>query len=210
MKLFLSSSSEALPLLMWKLPNKGKGAIVLFVANASDNIPGDHWWVKADKDALIRLGCKINEIDLRNISEGEFTKAINSSDLIHFCGGSTLYLISTIKKAGVGTIISKAVKQGKIMYSGTSAGSMIATDDMKLKLCKYDEEEKELVKTMTDYSGLGLVNFLIIPHINNKDFVESNKKMIEHLPGNPVALIFIDDNQAVWVEDNKFEIFEIK
>jgi dipeptidase E len=81
---------------------------------------------------------------------------------------------------------------------------------MKLKLCKYDEEEKELVKTMTDYSGLGLVNFLIIPHINNKDFVESNKKMIEHLPGNPVALIFIDDNQAVWVEDNKFEIFEIK
>ena len=209
MKLFLSSSTEALSLLSTKLPKKGKGAKVLFIANAADNISGDHWWVKADRDALIKLGCKINDIDLRNVSKADFTKMINSSDLIHFCGGSTLYLISTIKKVGVHTIISKAVRQGKIIYSGTSAGSMIAADDMKLKLCKYDDEEKELVKTMTDYSGLGLVNFLIIPHCNNNDFVESTKNMIGHLPENPAALILINDSQAVWVEDEKFEIVNV-
>ena len=209
MKLFLSSSNEALSLLSSKLPKKGKGAKVMFIANASDNIPGDHWWVKADRDALVKLGCTINEIDFRKISKADFTNAINSSDLIHFCGGSTLNLISTIKKAGIQDVISETVRKGKIMYSGTSAGSMIATDDMKLKLCKYDDEEKEMVKTITDYTGLGLVNFLIIPHTNNKDFVESNKKMIEHLSDNPAALIFINDSQAVWVEDKKFEILEI-
>lgn len=209
MKLLLSSSSEGLSLLFSKLPRNGKNLTVLFIANAADNIPGDHWWVRADMDVLSKQGCKINEIDLRNISKEDFTKAIDSSDLIHFCGGSTLNLISTIKRVGIQDVISNSVRNGRIVYSGTSAGSMIATDDMKLKLCKFDDEEKEIAKTVTDYTGLGLVNFLIIPHTNNKDFVESNKKMIEHLSDNPGALIFINDNQAVWVEDNKFEILEI-
>ncbi|MEN9523985.1 MAG: hypothetical protein RL536_54 [Candidatus Parcubacteria bacterium] len=108
---------------------------------------------------------------------------------------------------GLEDVLVDVVKSGKIIYSGTSAGSMIASSD--LKLSSYDEEEKDLVQKTNDFSGLGLVNFLIIPHTNNKDFAESNVSMVRRLSDNLQPLIFLDDNRALWVENGKLEIVKV-
>ncbi|MEK7184598.1 MAG: Type 1 glutamine amidotransferase-like domain-containing protein, partial [Patescibacteria group bacterium] len=129
---------------------------------------------------------------------------LKRANILHFCGGSVLYLISLIKEKGFAEMIVKAVKDDEIIYSGTSAGSMIASSD--LRLSSYDDEDAEFAKKMRDFSGLGLVNFLIIPHVNNKDCTKSNLQMIEHLPENLQTLIFINDDQAIWVDDGKLEI----
>ena len=122
---------------------------------------------------------------------------------------NTLNLISSyLPNNGKGVAdITRAVRADKIIYSGTSAGSMIASSD--LSLCSFDDDEKKYVEGKKDFSGIGFVNFLIIPHTNNKDFIKSNTQMIEHLADNPQTLIFINDNQAVWVNDKKFEILSI-
>jgi peptidase E len=59
---------------------------------------------------------------------------------------------------------------------------------------------------MDDFSGLGFVNFFILPHSNSKDFVKSNLRMVEKLPEYNQAVVALYDNQTIWVEDGKLEI----
>ncbi|HEY4496001.1 MAG TPA: Type 1 glutamine amidotransferase-like domain-containing protein [Candidatus Paceibacterota bacterium] len=207
MKLFLASANNSLSLIAKRLPKKGKGVKVLFIANASDNYSGDRWWIEADRNAFKKIGCEIIEVDLRKTNEKGFVNLLKTAQVIHFCGGSVLYLTSLIRERKLEKSLIKNVKQGKIVYSGTSAGSMITSSD--LRLSSYDDEDKEYAEKMKDFSGLGLVNFLIIPHTNNKDFVKSNIQMVEHLSENLQPLIFINDNQVVWVENDNFSILSV-
>ncbi len=208
MRLFLASSlDKTIDLLVQKSPTPLAGQKVLFIANAADNAEGDKWWIKTDREAFDRVGCSVIDIDLRKISVDEFNKEIEGANIIHFCGGSVLYLISLIKKQGLDKIITDAVSTGKIIYSGTSAGSMIVSKE--LSLCKYDDDEQKYMEGLIDFSGLGLVNFLILPHANSKDFVEANLHMVEKLPEYNQPLIILYDNQAVWVDEGKIEILTI-
>lgn len=206
MKLFLASSLGKIPSLCLKLL-KPKNKRVIFIANAADNHKGDKWWIKFDKDAFIKMGCNVFEVDMRQITKKDFKLELEKSDIIHFCGGSVLCLMTLIKKRDFAKLIVDFVRKNKIIYSGTSAGSMIVAED--LSLCVFDPDEKQYLKGMKDYKGLGLVNFMIIPHCNNKDFVKGNTEMVKYLPKVPQALIFIYDNQVVWVEDDKFEIVSV-
>lgn len=212
MKLFLASSFDEVAQLLPKKLGSVEGKKVLFVANASDNHTGDKWWIKTDRDAFEKLGCKMEDLDLRAVSSEELASQLQQADIIHFCGGSTLYLISLIKNRGLAQVITDFVGQDKIIYTGTSAGSMVPAKGLDLSI--YDAEEKpylEEAKGGDDhYAGLDLVNFLIIPHASNRDFLEANIETAKHLPENTTPLLFLNDNHAVWVEDEKFEILEAK
>src|SRR3989339_90949 len=202
MKLFLASSFDKTAELLKSKIKSLRCKKVIFIPNAGDNDKGDKWWIKTDRDAYLKLGCKVIDTDLRIVSKDAFTKLLKESDIIHFCGGSVIYLICLIKERGFDKLIVEYVKKDKIIYTGTSAGSMIVADDLTIDA--YDPDEKEFVDRMKDNSGLGLVNFLIIPHTNSKDFAKGNSKMVSELPEieSCQSLIFIYDNQAVWVEDD--------
>ena len=207
MKLFLASSFDKVArVFKKKLGGKTRGKKVILIANAADNDKGDKWWVKADQEAFLKLGCKVQDVDLRSVSKKDFSDLLVQSDVIHFCGGSVIYLICLIKERGFVKLITDAVRKGKIIYTGTSAGSMIVAEDLTIDA--YDPDEQEFVARMKDNSGLGLVNFLIMPHTNSKDFALGNAKMVSELPEIKTcqSLIFLYDNQAIWVEDNKLEI----
>src|SRR3989344_4609707 len=199
MKLFLASSlDKTVPLILKAFGQSIRGGKVVFVANAADNHKGDKWWVESDRKAFESLGCKIENMDLRNIDEGKFRSVVKGADIIHFCGGSVLYLISLIRKQRIAGTLTELVKSGDLFYSGTSAGSMIVASD--LSLCKYDPEEKDIVENVSDFTGLGIVDFMIIPHADNSGFVEGNKKIMQHLPEYSEPLVVIYDNQVVMVE----------
>lgn len=207
MKLFLASSLDGTAeLLQETLSIPLKGARVLFSANAADKHKGDKWWVASDREAFVRLGCEIVDVDLRSTPGEQLKERLDNVQILHFCGGSVLYLISLIKEKQLDSVIKDYVKSEKIIYTGTSAGSMIAADD--LALCVHDPEELDYidVKKVKDFKGLGLVKFLILPHCNNQGFVEANKKMVENMAKENQPLIFIYDNQAVYVENDDFKV----
>jgi len=203
---FLASSFIETANLFKKKTGKTRGKKVIFIANASDTHKGKTWWVDDDRQSFKKLGCQVKNIDLRIISKKDLEKVLQESDIIHFCGGSVLYLINLLREKGFDKLIIDFVRKDRIIYTGTSAGSMIVAEDLKLSY--YDPEETEYidVKKMKDFSGLKFVNFLIIPHTNNKDFSKGNVEMVKYLSKFSQSLIFIYDNQAVWVEDDKFEI----
>lgn len=207
MKLFLASSlDKTLPLLLQKFFKPPQKTKVIFIANAADPFD-DKWWVDLDRQAFLKSGFEIIEVDLKNITEDRFTEQVQNADILHICGGSVFYLLSLLKKSTFHKTITGAVRKNKIFYTGTSAGSVIVSPS--LEIYKYDPEEKKFFDPKSDFSGLNFVNFLIVPHCNNPEFVEANKAVIEHSPKFPIPLIFIQDNQVVWVEDNKFEILSL-
>ena len=206
MKLFLASSFDKTASLLAKNCGEIKDKNVIFIANAADTHKGDTWWIDTDRQAFIKLGCKVNDVDLRVITKNDLEKLLKEYDIIHFCGGSVLYLINLLRGRAFDKLITNFVRKNEIIYTGTSAGSMIAAKDLKLSY--FDPEEKEYidVEKIKDFSGLNLVNFLIVPHTNNEDFSKGNIEMVRNLPKFSQPLVFIYDNQAVFVEDNKFEI----
>ena len=205
MKLFLASAfDQTATLLGPKLQKDLKGKKVIFIANPADSYEGDKWWVKIDRDAFIKLGCDIVEVDFRVISIEEFKKCLEESDIIHICGGSVFYTMLLLREKGFDKLITEFVRGNKIIYSGTSAGSMIVSVDLSLDA--LDPDEKKFIDKTKDYSGFGLVDFLIMPHANNEDFADGNAKTIKQLPKYSKSVIFLYDNQVVWVDDNKLEI----
>lgn len=205
MKLFLTSSFDKVTdLFLQKVEFDVKGKRVLFVENASDPYAEEKWWVESDRSAFLSFGCEVVSLDLRTISIEDFEMQLKDAPIIHFCGGSVLYVIALLKEKCLDKILSRYVKEGKILYTGTSAGSMIVAKD--LSLSKRNAEEAERVSKMTDFSGLSWVDFAVIPHSNSTDWIPENKKIVEALPGYGYPVIFLSDAQAIWVEDKKLEV----
>lgn len=207
MKLFLASSLDKTLSLLKPLLSDVIKTRVVFVANAADPYNKDKWWVDLDRERFKEFGYKITEVDLRNTSKDEFSNILKDADILHVCGGSVFYLINLIRKKNLEEIFIKAIKNEEVIYTGTSAGSIIVSKS--IASFSYDEEEKEFIEAVPDKLGLGLINFGIVPHCNNADFIDGNKKTIEYLHKDKNPLIFIQDNQAVWVEDDKFKIISI-
>ena len=207
MRLFLASSlDKTIAGLKEKVLAFDKKPGVLFITNAADTYENT-WWIDLDRKTFENLGWEIIDTDLRKISKDEFKRQLENANIVHVCGGSVLYLITLLKEKELDKVLVEAISQNKIIYTGTSAGSMIVAKD--LGLSAYDEEEVKFVAGIKDFSGLGLVDFYIIPHCQNAEFVASTLKMIEHLPENKYPIFLLNDNQAVWVEDNKFELISI-
>jgi peptidase E len=209
MKLFLASSlDKSMQKFNEKIEGGLSGKSVLFIANASDPYDGEKWWVNLDRDTFEKYGSRVENIDLREIDKDVFQDYLEKSDIIHFCGGSVLYLMSLIREKRIEGVLKKYVLNDWVVYSGTSAGSMIPA--RSLELSKYEKEEKGFVERMADWSGLCFVDFYILPHADSNDFIKSNKEIISHIGKHPPqAIIVVSDNQAVWCEDEKLEIVEV-
>jgi dipeptidase E len=85
-------------------------------------------------------------------------------------GGNTFYLLDVIRKNGFANEIKKFINDNKI-YIGSSAGSEILGNSIFMAL-GYDENNVN----MTDFTGLKIIDGLIIPHCNRKeDFIAKLK-----------------------------------
>lgn len=198
MKLFLASAiHQTLPLLKTMLPNIGNK--VLFVENAADS-HDDQWFVDIDRKAFIEQGYQLTKVDLRETSSEQLSDLIAKSDILHICGGSVYYLMSLIREKGLDNVIKQSILDEKIIYTGTSAGSIIVSKN--IKPFSYDKEETPYINKVPDHKALGIIDFGIMPHINSTDFIEENKKVVEHMPKDLEPLFFITDEQAIWIEND--------
>ena len=90
------------------------------------------------------------------------------------------------------------------MYIGESAGSIITCPD--IGYCA-DMDSPEKAPNLTDYTGLDLVDFYIVPHIGNEEMGEAAEKAVEKY-GSELELKAITDEQVILVEDGRVEILE--
>ena len=134
---------------------------VLYITTASDGEEDDDKsWMDEEYKTILDLG--INE---SNITEYKIGNDINIDDfdIIYMMGGNTFYLLDIIRKTGFDKIITNFINKGKI-YIGSSAGSEILGNSIDVAL-GYDENNVNMI----DFTGLKIVNALIVPHSNRKE-----------------------------------------
>jgi peptidase E len=229
-QLFLASAtSETLKHFINKAKLNPSQTKVLFIADAAEpyKFKGEETpWIDPDRQAFLKEGFEVVEISLEEFV-GEADKILNqvhddkSGDqddtklnkvtILHICGGHTLYLLNKIQKCNLVATIQDLVLSDQIIYSGSSAGCMIVAPDLSVKKDLNDEPETwaKYLSDFTDYFGLNLVDFLIVPHFNIPEYSPYNQEYIKNSRFN-TPLLFLSDNQAVWVKDRKFEIVTCK
>ena len=148
---------------------------VLYITTASDGeTDSDKTWMEEEFQTILNLG-----ILKENIIEHKIGNPININDfdIMYMMGGNTFYLMNIIRKTNFANDIKNFISSGKI-YIGSSAGSEILGNSIDVAL-GYDDNNVN----MTDFTGLKIVDGLIIPHCNRKkEFInklknETNEKL---------------------------------
>lgn len=140
---------------------------VLYITTASDGEDGDKSWMDVEYNTILDLGIK-----KENIIEYKIGNKVNLDDydIIYMMGGNTFYLLDTIRKYNFDKDIISFLEKGKL-YIGSSAGSVIMGKSIETSL-GYDENSVD----MKDFTGLGFVDGLVIPHSGRKeDFINELK-----------------------------------
>ncbi|MDR2065824.1 MAG: Type 1 glutamine amidotransferase-like domain-containing protein [Prevotellaceae bacterium] len=205
-KLFLASYfSPVAKLFVEFTQNTCSGKKIVFIPTAS--IPEKvTFFVDGDKKALRKLGLIIEELEVSKASQKEIENKITNADYIFVAGGNTFFLLQELKRSGADKLIIEHIKKGGI-YASTSAGSIIVSKD--IEYVKYMDDPAIAPDLNNNFSGLGIVDFFIVPHCINFPFKKPAEKIISEY-GNKLDLRPIHNKQAITVKGSQIETVEMK
>ena len=193
-KLILVSTLCQVTDLVRKVEPELAGKTVTYIPTAGivEEIDG---MIENETNTLQSLGLKVDVLDVSSASYESIVSALTQNDIIFVGGGNTFYLLQELRRSGADKIVAQDVNKGKL-YIGESAGAVIACPD--IGYCSgMDSPEK--APDLTDYTGLGLVDFYIVPHIGNEEMGEAAKKAVEEY-NSRLDLKIITDRQVIQVD----------
>lgn len=176
---------------------------VLFIETAAElEKDDDDDWKLQDFRSLERQGYKVDAYTVTGHTREEIGKKMDDYDILYMCGGNTFYLLQQLQKTDSLSLIKEKVLAGKT-YIGTSAGSIVASPDIA-PTQKLDSlvSASELNGT----KGLGLVDFLIMPHWGSEHFRDlyMNRRLELAYNDTNHKYIFLNDNQYVHMGENGY------
>lgn len=128
---------------------------------------------RIDISCVKNLVTQISECDEFCVADDKILATINKCDIIYVSGGNTFYLLNELRKSCAEQAIKNAVKAGKI-YVGESAGAIVAAPDTR-----YATLMDKSSVNMSDFTGLNLVDFCVVPHFGCEPFVEATHEIME-------------------------------
>ena len=150
---------------------------------------------------LEELGLTVDELEVSTASRETVRETLMKNDIIFVGGGNTFFLLQELKRSGADKIISQVVKKGKL-YIGESAGAIAACPDIGYS-AEMDVPEK--APELTDYTGMGLVDFYVVPHLGHPEMGPGAEMVIEKY-SSELDLKVINDYQAILIEGDKVRI----
>ncbi|GAC1391982.1 MAG: Type 1 glutamine amidotransferase-like domain-containing protein [Candidatus Saccharimonadales bacterium] len=151
-----------------------------------------------NKATLLKLGYSVTEIDIDVLDATAISPIITTSEVIFVPDGSMCYLLDRIKKSGLEHLLIEHLRMGK-KYIGIGAGAVIAAQDIGPLITEADRAIAPLLEST---KGLGLINFVPMPHYNNDtkydydDIIEAHQ--IVH------KFITMTDEQAIIITSDGF------
>lgn len=203
-KLFLASSFKDVANIFADFEKNIKGKTVTFIPTAS-KVEKVVFYVNSGKKALQKLGLIIDELDISTASNDEINSKLRNNDFIYITGGNTFFLLQELKKTGADKIIIDEINKGKL-YIGESAGAIVTSANVEYAK-RMDDVKK--APNLTEFNGLNLVDFYVIPHYTNFPFEKTVEKIIEDY-SSKLNLSPISNKDAILVVDNKIDFIQIK
>lgn len=175
-----------------------------FIPTAANVMEGNKDWMIDDLVNCRKAGFKsIDIVDISALEKEVWLPRFEAADVLLFEGGDTSYLMYWFKKSGLKELLPEMLKTK--IYIGISAGSIIMCKGLDSDI--VNELYNEPVAHPEENEGMGFVNILLRPHLNNPDFPNINLKHAEELSKkSPETFYVIDDNTAIKVVDGKIEI----
>jgi dipeptidase E len=139
---------------------------------------------------------------------------IEAIDAIIVGGGNKFYLSYWMQESGLFELLPQLLQQGKV-YVGASAGSMMLTAGLNFDRERlentgvyYDDEfNEEMPSSAGSDKALGLVDFVIRPHLDADYFPQATLENIEKWAEKvDKPLYTLDDQSALKVVDAKVEV----
>lgn len=156
---------------------------------------------KLRKWSFKSMGLALDELDISTASYEVIQTKLAKNDIIFVAGGITFYLLQEMKRTGADKLIIDEVNKGKL-YIGESAGAIITAPDIEYSSAM---DSKKAAPDLKEYSGLGLVDFYIVPHAQNRAFDKAVKQIVKTY-SSTLDLRVIRDNQAILIKDHEVEI----
>ena len=208
MKLLLTSAgitNDKIAKALFELTGKKPEEItVAFIPTASNAEIGDKDWLISDLINLKKQHFGSIEItDISAIDEQIWKPSLERADVLYFEGGNTYHLMRWLERSGLsGSLVD--LLQNKV-YVGVSAGSMVTSPDLALKLSQVIYEE-DMIETEV-LEGLGLVDFYFLPHLNSEWFKNVRKENIEKVGKEMNQRIYaLDDQSALKIDGDVLEV----
>lgn len=209
MRLLLTSdgfTNKSIASALLELTERPFGELNLaYIPTASNVELEDKGWVIEHMAKCKELGfASIDIVDISALPREDWEPRLQKADILLFEGGKTIYLMDWIKKSGLDKLLPELLKTK--IYVGISAGSMVTTPNLSIagsEILYYHET----VAKNRNVKGLGLVDFLIRPHFNSKDFPMVNSKVLKDLAKDtPETIYALDDNSAIQMDGDKITV----
>ena len=154
-------------------------------------------YLERTRDRLKKHNCDFEDIDIDGKTEVELRSILKNFNGVLVNGGSTFYLLKSIRESGFDKIIKELLPQG-FLYIGASAGSYVVCPTIEMSL--WEHQDKYNHYGMTDFTGMNLVPFLITVHYIPEDEELLRKK----IPQANYPVRILTDQQAILVKDEKY------
>lgn len=172
-----------------------------FVPTAADPYE-DKWFVEADRRKLASLGFKLQELDLKAERAESLRQKLEKVDVIYVAGGNSFYLLEKVIESGFDKVVRDLVGNG-LVYAGGSAGAVLAGPDIEPVASLDDPREAPNLRST---KGLGLVDFVILPHYGKEKYREKFDKILSEFSDKDYELVTLTDHEAVVIDGERLEI----
>jgi dipeptidase E len=151
---------------------------------------------------------------LPSIDKDVWATTVRSTDALLFWGGDPLYLSFWLRESGLADVLPSLTG----VYVGTSAGAMAAASTFGETYTEprtasgtpltsedmvFTTPDGDVTRTFVTAAGAGLVDFAVIPHLDNPDHPDVSLANAERWAAKlPVPTYAIDDQTAISVADD--------
>jgi len=173
---------------------------------------------------LCELGWKSLEVleltALPSINEKDWIPMVEETDALLVWGGDPVYLAYWMRHSGLADFLSSLRSQ--MVYVGVSAGSMAASstfgenytgapsgyhDALTSEAFSFTTVEGEVASLLVTAHGAGLVDFALIPHLDNANHPDASLANAEKWAAKISAPVYaIDDQTAIAVEGGEINV----
>jgi len=156
---------------------------------------------------------------LPSLDEAVWAPTVRAADALLFWGGDPIYLSYWIRASGLAAILPTL---DDTVYVGVSAGAMVtarvfAETYPELRTASgspvtttqlvLTTPEGDITTTLLTAEGLGLVDFAVIPHLDNENHTDASLMNAERWAAElPVPTYAIDDETALTVTDGVVQV----
>ncbi len=157
---------------------------------------------------------------LPSIDKSNWLPSLEEADALLVWGGDPLFISYWMQQSGLFKLLPSLID--KLVYVGVSAGSMVAASvfaetysedrscagsPLTTEDISFSSPEGETRRTLVTAEGIGLIDFAVIPHYENKNNIDTCSSNAEKWASKlSVPVYAIDDNTAIKVINGSVEV----